>query len=68
MTSDVVVTMAHVRGAKLCARGARAWFKANNLSFQVFSTEGYPASVLEATGDHFAKQVCDVARGATGHG
>lgn len=69
MTSDPLVNMTHVRAAKLCARGARLWFRAHApLSFQIFNTDGYPASVLEATGDHFAKRVCAVAREANGHG
>lgn len=54
VTSDPVVRMRHVRAAKLCARGARAWFVLYRLDWNEFLADGTPASVLEATGDPLA--------------
>lgn len=52
--SDVIVKPKHVRAAALCTKGARAWFKDNNLDWSRFVIEGLPASVLLATGDPLA--------------
>lgn len=60
--SEIVVTMAHVRAANLCSRGARQWFSKYGLDWSQFVREGLPASTLEATGDALAKKVCDIAR------
>lgn len=51
VTSEVVVTMRHVRAAKLCARGTRAWFKRYDLDHNDFLANGIPAEKLIALGD-----------------
>jgi hypothetical protein len=51
VTSEVMVHMRHVRAAKLCARGSRAWVLHNGFDWNEFLTSGLPASALLATGD-----------------
>jgi hypothetical protein len=51
VTSEVMVHMRHVRAAKLCARGSRAWVAHNGFDWNEFLTNGLPASALLATGD-----------------
>lgn len=64
MTSDqVIVRMEHVRAARMCSRGARAFFARHNLDWQTFIKDGLPAEVIAATGDAMALQVVEVARG-----
>ncbi|HXG28026.1 MAG TPA: hypothetical protein VNJ47_04170 [Nevskiales bacterium] len=64
MSSDVLVTIAHVRAAGLCAPGARTWFARQGLDFRAFLAQGLPASILLATGDAMAARVVGVARRA----
>lgn len=64
MTSDqVIVRMEHVRAARMCSHGARAFFARHNLDWQTFIKDGLPAEVIAATGDAMALQVVEVARG-----
>lgn len=64
MTDDMVlVTMQHVRAARMCSSGARAFFKRHGLDWDEFLRGGIPAAQLEATGDAMALIVCEVARG-----
>lgn len=64
MTSDqVIVRMEHVRAARMCSRGARAFFARHNLDWHTFIKDGLPAEVIAATGDAMALQVVEVARG-----
>jgi hypothetical protein len=58
----IVVRMHHLRTAGFCSGGARAWFRAHDLSWSDFLTNGLPVETLEATGDAFAKRACDIAR------
>lgn len=61
MSTDVLVTIAHVRAAGLCVHGTRAWFARQGLDFRAFLARGLPASVLLATGDAMAARVVEVA-------
>lgn len=63
MTSDPLVTMRDVRAARMCSRGARAFFERHRLDWAAFLKGGLPASVIEATGDAMALKVAEVARG-----
>lgn len=63
MTEPVIVTMRDIRAARQCSRGTRAFFIRHGLDFNDFLTNGIPAEKLEATGDHMALRVCEVARG-----
>lgn len=63
MTPPVVVTMAHIRKARMCSRGTRTFFIRHGLDWQQFLKEGIPAEKLEATGDAMALRVVEVARG-----
>lgn len=59
--SDPVVTIAHLRAAGYCARQPRAWMERHGLNWTVFITDGYPVSVLRATGDSLVEPVIRVA-------
>lgn len=59
---DPIVTIQHVREETMCVRGARVWFERYNLDFRHFLMEGYPASVIEATGDALGLRVGRRAR------
>lgn len=63
MSEQVLVRMEHIRAARMCSRGARAFFARHNLDWQTFLKDGLPAEVLAATGDAMALQVVEVARG-----
>lgn len=62
MTEQIKVKMIHVRQAKMCSRGARAFFEKHNLDWQKFLDEGLPVEIIEATGDAMALQVAKVAK------
>lgn len=62
MSTDVLVTIAHVRAANLCVHGTRTWFARQGLDFRAFLARGLPASSLLATGDAMALRVVEVAR------
>ena len=63
MKESVTVRMEHVRIARMCSKGARAFFLRHNLDWEKFRKEGLQSEVLEATGDAMALQVVEVARG-----
>jgi len=56
------VRMRHVRAARLCARGARAFFARHGLDWNGFLSAGIPATVLECTGDPNALKAAAAAR------
>lgn len=57
-----IVRMEHIRKAKLCASGARAWFRSHDFSWPDFLEHGMDADVLDATGDALAFRVTAIAR------
>lgn len=65
---DLIVTIAHVRRAKiagagvLCASGIRGWFTQHDLSLIEFLEQGLPASRLLATKSPFAERAVAIAR------
>ena len=59
---DPIVTIQHVRDELLCSRGTKAWFARYNLDFKHFLQVGYPASVIEGTGDALGLRVGRRAR------
>ena len=56
------VTMAHIREAQICMRGARAWFPKHGFSWNDFIENGISAEELESTGDPLAFRATAVAR------
>ncbi|MGC1547217.1 MAG: hypothetical protein WA777_01705 [Rhodanobacter sp.] len=69
MTSEPLVTMAHVRACGFCAKGVREFFSQyDGLDLNQFCREGLPASVIEATGDALALAAAAKAREGDGHG
>lgn len=59
----VIITMRHVRAAKMCSRGGREFARRHGLDWERFLREGIPAEQLEATGDAMALKLVEVARG-----
>lgn len=57
------VFMTHVRKAKMCSRGARAFFIKNKLDWNDFLRNGIDEAKLLETGDAMALQVVEIARG-----
>lgn len=55
------ITMADVRAAKMCSKGARKFFVRHNLDWQMFLREGIDESAVAATGDAMAEKVIEVA-------
>lgn len=62
----VIVTMKHIRMAKMCSRGTREFFLRHGLDWSSFLKEGIPAHKLADTGDAMALHVVDVAEGDHG--
>lgn len=60
--TEATVTMRHIRQARLCAGGARAFFARYGLDWGKFLRDGIPADELEATGDALAAGVVAAAR------
>ena len=58
----VIVTMTHVRAARLCSAGAKVWLKHHGIDVMEFIRDGVPAERLEATGDLYALAVAAIAR------
>jgi hypothetical protein len=54
--------MRHLRAARICARGARRWFKQHEIDWQGFLDNGVPAELLSATGDPFALRAVEQAK------
>lgn len=52
----------HVRKAKICLAGARAWFPVHGMPWTEFLKEGCSVEFLEATGDPMALKVAAFAR------
>lgn len=59
----MIIRMEHVRQAKMCASGARAFFKRYNLDWNKFLTEGLPEEDIIATGDAMGLDVVEIANG-----
>lgn len=62
MTTQITVTMEHVREAKLCSRGAKQWFDHHKLDFRHFLMHGYPVETIESTEDALGRLVAKIAR------
>lgn len=62
MGDDVVVRVEHLRKARMCSRGARAWAQRYGIDYVKFLHDGVPASELEATGDALGMKLAAVAR------
>lgn len=56
------VYMYHVREAKMCAKGTRAFFERQGWDFQEFLKNGLDAEFFIKTGDAMALQVVEVAK------
>jgi hypothetical protein len=57
------VTMRDVRACKMCAKGARAFFKKHNLDWHDFLRNGIDCDVLEGLNDAMASKVVAHVRG-----
>lgn len=61
---QIMVTVAHVRAANFCARGARQWFARKGLDYNEFLARGLPIGQIEAVGDAMSELVVKRAREA----
>lgn len=61
--TELVITMRHVREAKLCSRGAREFCQNHGIDWSDFLKNGVTESRLESTRDALAYKVLEVARG-----
>lgn len=59
----MIIRVHHVRRAKLCSKGMRAWFARYGLDYGSFLKNGIAEEALLATGDAFAKKVVEQAHG-----
>jgi len=50
-TDEIIVTMADVTKAGICARGTKGWFADNGLDFRDFLKNGISATRMLAVGD-----------------
>lgn len=66
--SDLIVHVRHMRQAKLCMKGTRAWFEARGWCWQSFVAAGRPAQDFISTGDPLAMRPVEAARREAGHG
>lgn len=57
----MIITMSHVRKARMCSSGAREFFRRHNLDWSEFLRSGIQSEVLIATGDAMALKVVEVA-------
>lgn len=63
MTEEPVkIRMRHIREARMCSKGARAFFETHGLDWNEFLKNGIDAAKLEATGDAMAIKVVRVAQ------
>lgn len=58
---DVQCHVRHVRQAKLCTSGARAWFKLHEWNWPEFLLNGRPSGDFVATGDPLALRMVEAA-------
>lgn len=57
----MIIRMTDIRAAKMCSRGARAFFQTHGLNWEKFLQEGIPEEELLNTGDPMARQVVETA-------
>jgi hypothetical protein len=58
----VIVRMRHIREARMCSSGARAFFERHGLDWGQFLKQGIEADKLSSTGDAMALAVVEVAK------
>jgi hypothetical protein len=63
VSDTLLITMRHVRRAKMCARGARLFCERHGLDLRALRAPGLPVKQVLATGDAMALRVVEVARG-----
>lgn len=59
---SIIIRVHHIRAAKLCGNGVRAWFRHQGVDYNDFLQNGMPIEQVEAMNDGFAEQVCAAAR------
>lgn len=58
----VIVRMRHIREARMCSSGARAFFERHGLDWVQFLKHGIEADKIASTGDAMALAVVEVAK------
>lgn len=59
----MIITMRHVRQAKICSRGARQLAERQGLDWSRFLKVGVPSEELEQIDDAMVKRLLEVAHG-----
>ena len=62
MSHGAVITIKHIRSARLCTKGARAWFDANGMSWSDFLENGVAVERVEHMNDAYAQQMVALAK------
>lgn len=66
--ADILITMQHVRAAKLggtgklCAPSIRMWCERHGVDLRALAEDGLPIAEAEQIDDAFAQRVCAIAR------
>lgn len=58
----IVVRMSHIRKARMCSRGARAWFERHGFDWKDFLANGIDVEKVEATNDVMGAACAAIAR------
>ena len=59
----MIITMRHIRKAKMCSHGAREFCRTYGIDWSKFLSKGVDESVILNTGDAAGRRVVDVAHG-----
>lgn len=59
----MIITMRHVRQAKMCAAGARAFCLRHGIDWNSFLKQGVESEIVLKTGDAMAIEVVEKAHG-----
>lgn len=68
MSDATIIRMTHIREARLCASGARTFFKSHGLDWTKFLASGITAGELRATGSDLCERVIVIAEREESHG
>jgi hypothetical protein len=58
----MIITIRHLKIAKMCSRGSRVFFERHGLDWSAFVRGGIDHTELEKTGDAMALRLIEVAR------
>lgn len=62
----ILVTIRHMRAARVCRDARRVFFEPNGLDWREFVRHGLPSELLRSFNHPIANRVCDVAEAEHG--